>query len=73
MVAVKVHAVFFAAALRKRVVMVAGRAESTGTSKPSVVETKAHRFGSKASFALEGKVPRMATNLALVVTTQRAM
>jgi len=34
-----------------------GRQESMGTSKPSVVEKKvAHRFGSKASLALEGRM-----------------
>jgi hypothetical protein len=34
-----------------------GGEESTGTSKPSVVETKvALRFGSKASLALEGRM-----------------
>jgi hypothetical protein len=34
-----------------------GREESTGTSKPSVVETKvAHRFGSKSSLLLEGRM-----------------
>jgi hypothetical protein len=33
------------------------REESTGTSKPSVLETKvAHRFGSKSLLALEGQM-----------------
>jgi hypothetical protein len=51
-VAVKVHAVFFAAALASGLLLRRGREESTGTSKPSVVETNVvHSVGSKASLA----------------------
>jgi len=51
-VAVKVHAVFFAAALASGLLLRRGREESTGTSKPSVVETNVvHSVVSKASLA----------------------
>ena len=52
----KVHAVFFAAALRSRLLLRRGREESTGTSKPNVVETNVSQSaGSKASLALVGR------------------
>ena len=55
-VAVKVHAVFFATALASGLLWWRG-SEERETTKPSVVETKvAHRFGSKASLALEGRM-----------------
>jgi hypothetical protein len=56
-VAVKVHSVFFAAALSKRAIIVCGGEESTGTSKSDVVEKKvSQRAGSKASLALVGRM-----------------
>jgi hypothetical protein len=46
----KVHEVFFEAALSTRTIVVAGREESTGTTKPNVVEKKvSESAGSNAS------------------------
>ena len=58
MVAVKVHAGFFAQPhLVSGLLWWRGREGSMVTSKSSVMETKvAHRFGSKASLALEGRM-----------------
>jgi hypothetical protein len=51
-VAVKVHAELFAAALSKRAIVEAGEGGKEGTSKPSVVDTKVSQSAvSKASLA----------------------
>jgi hypothetical protein len=62
-VAVKVHAVFFATALSKRVVMVAGERGECGDLQTKLRgDIGGHRFGSKASMAGWSRAMKGASN-----------